>query len=469
MQFQLTRNKAVAAALTVMSALVISYALVSNPMLGATLALLPIVIFMFSSDRKTLLFFFLLVSPYANTPFLSENIMGIAGAKPFNLIAALCLAGMFFHRAGSIPDDDGEKKVRRYFYLYFLIFTIASFRTLEYLPLLHQLRPDEFHGSALRHLLSSYVQPALYLIPFLYIVQHIKSGEDISQTVRVISISCFVLSIFVLLFSLPNISLIMQSRQSTKMIFNAYLGMHYNAVGSLYITVFPILIHQAFKKHPFDILNFLLAVVVIGLLQSRSTLLVVLVSMYLYLFIAGERVHILWVTSILACFVVAWLPFFLFRTFRTGFEQGDINAIFTNRINLIWKPLMAEWLGNKSLLLFGKGRYAMMTSAAYGTGRILDTTHAHNAYIDFFVNCGVILLLLFLGFIIRFMKLAWDKGRKCKDGLFSALFICILAFLIGGLTQRDFLPKHENLFLFPITALLINYTLLLSRKNSRQT
>ena len=105
----------------------------------------------------------------------------------------------------------------------------------------------------------------------------------------------------------------------------------------------------------------------------------------------------------------------------------------------------------------------MMTSAAYQTGFLVEATHAHNAYIDFFLNCGIILLMLLVGFIIRSMKYAWGMGRKINDGLYWALFLCILSFLIGAFTQRDFLPKHENLFLFPVTALLINYTLLWKR------
>ena len=463
MQHILIRKKAVVAVAAAGTALFIGFALVANPMSAAALALLPLIVYMFSADKKTLLFFFILMSPYAYTPLFSQNIMDITGAKPFNLVAALCFAGIFFHGAGLLPEDKTEKKILFYFFLYFMIFTIASLRTLEYLPLLHKLRPEEFHGSPLRHLLSTYVQPALYFIPFLFIIKHIKTYEDISRTARAICLSCFVLSVIVLMFSLPNIAMIVQSRKGTKAIFNAYLGMHYNAVGSLYLSTYPILLHQAFKKHPFDIINLVLAVIVVGILQSRSAILVVLIATYLYLFLAGRRIHILWLTSVLVCFALAWLPFFLLRTLQTGIEEGDLNAIFTNRIDMIWKPLITEWIGNKSLLLFGKGRYGMMTSAAYQTGFLVEATHAHNAYIDFFLNCGIILLMLLVGFIIRSMKYAWGMGRKINDGLYWALFLCILSFLIGAFTQRDFLPKHENLFLFPVTALLINYTLLWKR------
>ena len=460
MQLVLNRKKAVIAVAAAGAALFIGFSLVSNPMFAAALALLPIIVYMFSADRKTLLFFFILMSPYAYSPMFSQNIMDITGAKPFNLIAALCFAGMFFHGASLLPQDKAERKVLFYFFLYFMIFTIASFRTLEYLPLLHKLRPEEFHGSPLRHLLSTYIQPALYFIPFLFIIKHIKAIDDISRTVHVICLSCFLLSVIVLSFSLPNIALIIQSRSGAKAVFNAFLGMHYNAVGSLYLTTYPVLLHQAFnKKHPFDILNLFLAVFVVGILQSRSALLVVLIATYLYLFLAGRKIHIIWLTSILGCVAVAWLPFFILRTLQTGFQEGDLNAIFTNRIDMIWKPLITEWIGNARLLLFGRGRYAMMTSAAYRAGDLVEATHAHNAYIDFFLNCGIILLVLFVGFIIRAMKSAWDMGRKINDGLYWALFLCILSFLLGCFTQRDFLPKHENLFLFPVTALLVNYTL----------
>lgn len=460
------RKKDVAPLAILGLASVVAIALVANPIFGIVLALLPLLLYIFSAGTKYLLFLFILFSPFASAPQLSSNIMGIAGAKPFNLIAALCFAGIFFHGGSLLPVNNAEKKVFFYFSLYFMIFTIASFRTLEYLPLLHWLRPEDFHSSPLRHLLSIYIQPALYFVPFFYIIKHVKEYDDISQTAHVICLSCFILSAVVLCIAFSNFSQIILSRENVWKIFRSALGMHYNAIGSLYITTYPILLHQAFKKKPFDIINLCLAILAIGLLQSRSTIIVMLLSTYLYLFLSEKKIHIVWLTSVLACFAAAWLPTFLLHTLQTGFDQGDLNAIFTNRINKIWLPLITEWVSDRNLLLFGKGRYGLMTSTVYNTGYLIKTTHAHNAYIDFFLNCGLILLSLLLGFIAWAIKSAWETGRKINDPFFWAFLICILAFLFGGFTQRDFLPKHENLFLFPVVALMINYTLLRVRNGN---
>ncbi len=440
-------------------AVILGRTLVTNPHLAVALALLPLVWYLFFADKKYVLFLFIVISPFAYAPLLSRNIMGITGAKPFNLAAALCLAAFFFHGGRLLPEDDAEKKILLGFLLYFMVFSVATFRTFQYLPLLHQLWPDVFHAAPVRHFLSSYVQPGLYFIPFIFIIKLIKTDEDMAQTVRIVCFSGFVLSLAVLSISLSNFSLIVQSRTDLRELFNTFLGMHYNAVGSLYITIYPLILHQAFSKKPFDIANLMAAISAVLFLQSRSTVMIVLVSTYLYLFLSGKKAHIIWLTAFLACVVAAWLPFFLLRTFQTGLDRGDLNAVFTNRIEMIWMPLITEWIGDGKLLLFGKGRYAILTSIAYRKGNIFEVTHAHNAYLDFFLNCGLILTVILIGFLVWSLWLAWKIGRKINDRMFWALCLCVLAFLIGGFTQRDFLPKHENLFLFPVTALMINYAL----------
>ena len=71
-------------------------------------------------------------------------------------------------------------------------------------------------------------------------------------------------------------------------------------------------------------------------------------------------------------FYALWeLPEFLQRTLSIGLISGDVDKIFTGRIDSIWLPLIKERFSNLNQLLFGVGRFSMMDSPLYLRGHRL--------------------------------------------------------------------------------------------------
>jgi hypothetical protein len=87
---------------------------------------------------------------------------------------------------------------------------------------------------------------------------------------------------------------------------------------------------------------------------------------------------------------------------------------------------------------------------------VIQANQAHNAIINFFLDCGVILTGVLLIFLLVGTATAWRIGRRLNSNLYWALFACIFGCGISMATGRDILPTIENMYAFPIIAMMIN-------------
>ena len=64
---------------------------------------------------------------------------------------------------------------------------------------------------------------------------------------------------------------------------------------------------------------------------------------------------------------------------------------------------------------------------------------------------GVLLIFLLVG-----TATAWRVGRRLNSDLYWALFACIFGYEISMATQGDIFPTMDNMYAFPIIAMMIN-------------
>jgi len=138
-------------------------------------------------------------------------------------------------------------------------------------------------------------------------------------------------------------------------------------------------------------------------------------------------------------------------------DKGTADALLSGRVNLIWVPLMEEWMSNSAKLFFGAGNYGMFTSKLYIKGIIPQVSHAHNAFLMYFLDNGIILLSLLIYFIITYTIAAWSICRKIDTSLCWTFFVVIIAYLLGMMTEGNIYPSESNMLFFPCMALFINY------------
>ncbi len=451
-------NTLLAAVFAVILAIFAGFFLVSRPIVGITICLFPFILLISVIDKKNILYLFFLMMPFSSTPYLSANLMGIPGAKLFNLLSGFTLALFFFHGGMRQKNNDFiERKSLLFLFFYFALFTLAIFRSLGYLQTLSMLDPENFHSSPLRYLLSSYIRPSLYLIPFLYILKLIKTKTEIYKCIDGICYSIFILSCLVVVVGLLNINAITQGRNVTNEVFSSFFGLHYNSIGSIYISVVPLLVFQFIERKKLAATNYILSVIAVFLLQSRSTIMIFFGGTVLLLHFLRKRKLMFILSGILGTYLFFLLPGFLVRIFLTGFGGGNLDSIFTGRIDSIWVPLIMERLNNINQLFWGVGRYSMMNSPLYLKGYILQAESAHNAFIEFFIDNGIIIFSVFMVYLVLYLKRAWIWANKINSPLGWALFTCFITYLAGTISGRKIYPDHHSMYLFPVIALFINY------------
>jgi hypothetical protein len=149
-------------------------------------------------------------------------------------------------------------------------------------------------------------------------------------------------------------------------------------------------------------------------------------------------------------------------TLQTLATQGirgshfTLDSLLTDRSSSMWIPLIGEWVSDNNLLLFGAGRYGILTSPMWHVGRIFQAEHAHNAFIDFFLDSGIILLIALIVSLALLFTIAWRFGRRLQSPLYWCLLVCLFAYLMGTVTGQSFYPSYMNMLVYPIAALLIN-------------
>jgi hypothetical protein len=415
-------------------------------------------------------FFFLLFVFMLPFQRMTDNLFGIQGLKPFNLLSAVVLAYVVFNTAPLHATDELERTSIRLLLLYFATFAIALLRSIPNAPLLHSRFPDSFPESYFDFLLSC-IMPGFYLLPFLFILKRMRSFQELERITTVICLSILLLSIAFVALVLMNPSVLLSgersgmddlvppNRDEMAKFCLTYFGVHYNTIGTIYICTIPLLLYRALTRGAFWIVPLGLALVAILLLQSRSALVTVLASCSLFLILRRRFIILVVGAAAAGLTSLLWIGPTVQALLSVGLDGGSdvsADALFTGRVDSVWVPLLNEWTTDTGLFLFGAGRYGAGTSSLWESGTLMPFTHAHNAIINFYLDCGVILTGVLLMFLMVGTATAWRVGRRLNSDLYWALFACIFGCGVSMATECDILPTIENMYVFPIIAMMIN-------------
>ena len=425
----------------------------------------------FAQREKLFFLLFIFMLPFQRVIFLRNDLFGIQGAKPSNLLAAIVLAYLMFRGASPLrATDEIELRSLRIFLLYFAIFAIALIRSIPNASLFHGRFPDVFPESYFDYILSACIVPSFYILPFLFVLTRMCSFQDLERITTLICLSVLLLSVafIILVLMHPSVlssgspdemaEVVSSNRDDMGKLCETYFGIYYNTIGTIYICTMPLLLYKALRNS-FWIIPLGISLVAVLLLQSRSALIVVAISYCLFLI--QRRKYLILIVGATAIGIVSllWIGPTIDALLSVGFQNGSgfsANALLTDRVSLIWVPLVDEWTSNIGLFLFGAGRFGMITSQLWYTGALYHATHAHNAFIDFFLDNGAILSVVLIIFLYAGIVTAWRAGQTLDSDLYWALFAGIFGFGIGMMTEREIFPTIDNMYVFPIIAMMIN-------------
>jgi hypothetical protein len=425
-------------------------------------------------------FFFLLfvfMWPIQRVPFLTDNLFGIQGLKSFNLLSAVVLAYLVFGTAPLHAADKIERISIRIFILYFATLAIALIRSVPNAPLFHDRFPDSYPESYFDFVLSACVVPTFYTLSFLFVLKRMCSFQELERITTVICLSILLLSIAFVALVLMNPSVLLSvdrsgagldpaNRGEMAELCETYFGVHYNVVGTIYISTVPLLLYRALTRGALWIAPVCLSLLAVLLLESRSALVTVAVSCSLFLILQRRFVILVLGAAAAGITSLMWIAPTIDALFSVGSGSSSGvsgNDLFTGRVDYLWIPLLSEWTSDIGLSLFGAGRYGVLTSQLWDTGTLIHADHAHNAIINFFLDCGVILTGVLLIFVLIGTATAWRVGRRLNSDLYWALFACIFGCGISMATEGDILPRIDNMYAFPIIAMMTNLARLRNR------
>lgn len=440
--------------------ILLSIAVLKDGLLAILLAAVLMFLVVFMQSRLAILKVFILVLPFHYSPYLSSDFLGIPGAKIVNILGFfLFLALLHFGRSNpelGVPERKFRKHVYFVFAVYITWFVFMVFRSLDYFALLRSVSIDKFGDSELHYLLSYLIRPFIYLLPVFFVVHIVRRRKEIDSIVKCICFAYFLLSSFVLFVSLILNSSRFIDKYYMTSVWSDWLGIHYNTIGTVYLSFSSVLFYRAIVGSLFDRFNFLIAICSVLVIQSRSTYFLFPVScIIVLLFLKNINGIIAFVisTSLIISFL---LPEFVVQRLSFGVGGGTADTVLAGRVESMWIPLVGESFSSLYKFFFGAGRFSMVASPLYQRGLVYQAYHPHNAFIEVFIDGGIISLCLLLFGVLYCLSSSVAWGVKLRSPLYWSMLSSVIVYLLAMLTERTVYPSIQNMVLYLVIALMIS-------------
>jgi len=402
---------------------------------------------------------FLATIPLHLTPAFNDGLMNI----PWLRISAILTGLMFVEFLVSFRPkrrlDSPERTGLILFLLYMGIFTVTFARSIPNLHVFASVDPT-FSYKTSTYIDSLYLLNSLAVLPFVYVVMNATSLEELYELVRAIAVGISIESLLIIGFILQDPSVLTSfDRLGISKITLAVFGLHYNDVATSYILTGPLLLYMALRRGGYWILPYALSFVAILLLESRTGLEVFFLMSLATLAVMRRTNILIIIVPLVALGIFVTFGSILLSFLSIGFtsHQGfSLNDALTGRSDFIWAPVLKEWSAKPRLFWFGGGEFAIIASYSRISGATLDVSQAHNAFLEFFLDAGLIVFVLFTGTISYYTWKGWKWARAHNNRLFWVLLFGWIGFLISCMTGRRFFPHAENWLVFPLLAMLVN-------------
>jgi hypothetical protein len=399
--------------------------------------------------------------PLASSPPLQAHIVDLPGAKLLNFIAGAFALGFLsgISRVFQIRGRLGRTAIV-VFFVYISVFLVAFLRSVPNLGRFHGMAQDVFPAGVTEYVLSYLLVPLVIASTFPFVLTQVTTPASVTRFLRTVGLSIFVLSgvVVAAVASRPEVYADPERFAMAKLM-SDFLGMHYNAVGTIYIIAGPILVYLALTREAFWTANYFLALFAVMLLESRAALfLFVGMSGVTMVSMGRARALVALIPPLIVVALIAVGPL-LVQLLTIGVtEHSGISmyALLSGRDERIWLPLIAEWWSDPQRFWFGAGEFGILTSFMLFSGRILAVGHSHNAFLNFFLDNGIILEVAMLAGVCALLAWSWRTARRIHSQLFWVLFFSMVGFLIAGMMGRILYPEQENALLLPILALMVN-------------
>jgi O-Antigen ligase len=448
----------------VLDRMVIIYIILSGLTLGMIILKLPfLAIFMvlgliitiaFAKKPLGALAVLILILPFAKAIFLKDPVM-MKGTEPIHLIAIMVIFFALINIKNSVVMP---RYAAIFITVVLIVFTIAALRSINYLDLINfrNIMDDREALSTSAHILKTLVRPLFCFFPLIVILKYVRNDNDLNFIIKIITLTILFYSICILSiysFLVPSKS-VAESTQS----YHAYLGLQRNVLADYLILGLPFFIANFFlHKNIFNILTIFLCIMAVGFTFTRTAYVTTILTFIIYLIISKRAKFLPMLIAISFC-LAFFVSSIIIERASKGLYSMDRNEISAGRIDNQWIPLIEEYLNDPFKLLFGNGRFSIVSSKQVTQGLMPDSMmHPHNMYLEQIIDAGIVsfilIISLFAFLMLKILKsLKFIENRMIREYQY-AVFVSLTSFFIAGMTGRTLFPSERNGLLWIIFGL----------------
>lgn len=430
----------------------LAIALAGESALFLTLALVGC-IFTFIDFRVGVVLLILLV-PIANSSVFPHQLFGITGLNPFNVLLMGTLASYWLRsRPGEAFRDLLPQKLI-WLYIIPIVFAgmLGSRHVGDMAHSLYAAGTIEFTGAA-GYLRDVVIKPLLFVLFALLVSRAVARSSDPARFIMPMLLSVCIMSLMSVLYVYLSGYSLGELASSTARTFFLPLGIHANDLGRLYAVAYGMLLFCfAATERPQMKVPLLIAMgaVVIALVFtfSRGAFVGFMVINLIFL-LSRRNVAGFLVFLVLLALAMAFMPGAVYERLAAGFD-GNLNALTAGRTEEIWLPLLPEMSRSP---LWGNGLLSITWSDAMTHNTILPVTHPHNAYLQAYMDMGI----LGLGLLLAYFWHVWHGLRSLSRdervtpgmrGVFEGAAAGLVCLLIAGMAGGGLTPGPEQSFLW---------------------
>ena len=390
-------------------------------------------------------FLLVLVLPFGATQFFPRNLFGLTGLNPLNLLLIATLGSYVLrHRIAPLVP-------RPLLLLYLVPILAAGALGMRHVD---DIAPG-FYESMMIHYTDAFgyyreqvIRPLLLVAAAMLVGVAAARSQRPERFIVAMMASLWIIALIEMIFIAASGVHLGELASPLARRFFDDIGLHANDLGRLFAVGYAVLLFVWWETKSPGMKGALFATLCVAILALLLTF-----SRSAYLaFLIVNGLFVLWKfnartvsLALLAIGVFAALaPGFIWRRLTFGFD-ADANTVSADRLDGIWTPLMPT-LGNSPL--WGNGVDSIMWAEPMKAGEMLLVGHPHNAYLQAYMDMG----LIGLGLMLAFYFHVWQGFRALGSnpyispelrGFFQGATAALLCLVVTGVSGGSLRPDVD--------------------------
>ena len=405
-------------------------------------------------DYRAGALFLMVLLPIASVSFFPRGMFGFTGLNPVNVLMAATLVS-FVLRGRRLSLITPRPLMLLYVLPLVIAGLIGSRHVDDIVPFYYENLLVHF-TDGLGYLRDIMLKPLFIVVISVLVGAAVAQSQKPERFLAPIIIAVWVMSLTAIGLVLVSGVRLGELAGTGSREFFSTLGMHANDLGRMYAVAYALLLFTWGETKDRALKTVLVAtmfVLVIALLLtfSRGSFMGFMLINGLFL-LWKFNAKTLAIALLVGSVGLLFMPGAVLSRLMLGFDGGgDVNAVSAGRIDEIWGPLFLFDFWKSPL--WGSGLDSVTWANAAWNGSMLLVTHPHNAYLQAYLDMGLLGLALMLAYFWHVWKGMLALGSNAYlsptlRGFFQGAVAGLLCFLLTGMAGSSLRPIPEFSFLW---------------------